>query len=136
MTAADLMAQLQSRGVRFQVERGTLQVAPRAALTEKDRTAIREHLIEVKALVLAAADSDMHRAGDVLAGAVVVYSGPLAWPPEGATVPLARGRIDPFAAAAPTVPCPSCRVTSWHRAGSGWACVTCHPAPKPKVGSA
>lgn len=37
--------------------------------------------------------------------------------------------VDPFAATAPTVPCPVCKNEGWHRAGSGWVCSTCHPAP-------
>lgn len=37
--------------------------------------------------------------------------------------------VNVFAATAPTVRCPVCKNLGWHRAGSGWVCSTCHPAP-------
>jgi hypothetical protein len=63
------------------------------------------------------------------------------WPPAGGFVPawrrIAKGRFDvipsetthtdPYADQAPTVPCPLCATSIWHRAGGGWACATCHP---------
>jgi hypothetical protein len=37
------------------------------------------------------------------------------------------GRVDPYADAMPTIACRWCTGTTWHRAGSGWTCATCHP---------
>jgi len=56
MTAVALVAQLRSRGLQLRVVGATLQVAPRMMLTEADRVAIREHLLELKALVEAETD--------------------------------------------------------------------------------
>jgi hypothetical protein len=56
MTAAALIADLRRRGLRLRMESSALQVAPRKALTDSDRVAIREHLAELKALVQAEAD--------------------------------------------------------------------------------
>jgi DNA polymerase-1 len=54
VTAEGLVAQLRSRGIRLRVADDTLQVAPRARLTEADRVAIREHLVDLRALLGAA----------------------------------------------------------------------------------
>src|SRR5262249_9208613 len=39
--------------------------------------------------------------------------------------------VDPYAAEAPPARCPHCADTQWHRAGTGWACVRCHPPVVP-----
>jgi hypothetical protein len=79
---------------------------------------------------------------------VVAVDVPATWPPKGGFVPAWRrlsarkplivlpsetvsGRVDPYATEAPTLPCSSCGVTAWHRAGSGWSCRTCHPPVVP-----
>src|SRR5262249_13454779 len=36
---------------------------------------------------------------------------------------------DTYAPTAPTVPCGTCGGSTWHRAGDGWSCSTCHPVP-------
>jgi hypothetical protein len=36
---------------------------------------------------------------------------------------------DPFTPTAPTQACRVCDGSAWHRAGCGWTCSTCHPAP-------
>jgi hypothetical protein len=51
-----LVAQLRSCGVRLRVDEAALRVAPRSALTDGDRAAIRQNLVELKALVQAEAD--------------------------------------------------------------------------------
>ena len=51
MTATALVAQLRSRGLLLRVDGATLRVAPRDALADADRTAIRGHLAELKELL-------------------------------------------------------------------------------------
>jgi hypothetical protein len=63
VTAKALVAQFRSQGFRLRVDDGALLVAPRAALTEDDRTAIHEHLAELKALLQREADVAMVVAG-------------------------------------------------------------------------
>jgi putative DNA primase/helicase len=41
---------------------------------------------------------------------------------------------DPYGSDPPTVPCRACRGVEYHRAGSGWTCSRCHPAPKGSAG--
>jgi hypothetical protein len=83
---------------------------------------------------------------------IVAVDVPATWPPRGGFVPAWRrlsarkpliilpsetvsGRVDPYATEAPTLPCPSCGLTAWHRAGSGWSCRTCHPPVPPDARS-
>jgi hypothetical protein len=201
MTAAALAAQLRSRGVRLRVVGDTVQVAPRAALTDADRAALREHLVGMKALLQAEADPYLALVREVFAPGAGVGAGQAAvrppaplitvdlateqdplvllaartgWPcvplrrrltilgtdwswarfaatasrvdraraqdylerlpaavplTAESTRPAVPPPINPFAAATPTVPCPLCGESTWHRAGDGWACSTCHPSP-------
>jgi len=36
---------------------------------------------------------------------------------------------DPYGPTPQSAPCWTCGGSRWHRAGDGWACATCHPAP-------
>jgi hypothetical protein len=99
---------------------GLLQVARRWT---RDRTPT------VPALV---ADPTVLLVADVFgAGARIVSTGtPAVWPPSGGCVP-SSGPTSPFAAEPPAVPCRVCASSTWHRAGEGWTCGTCHPKPTP-----
>src|SRR5262249_29484410 len=115
VTAGSLLANLRARGLRVERVGSALHVAPRAAVTDADRTAIREYLVELKALVQAEADAALVTAlfGD---GVRVVSSGPVGpWPPPGPWVPTSARTIDVYGAEMPTVPCPCCRALDWHR---------------------
>jgi hypothetical protein len=128
--AEALVAQFRSRGLRLRVVGGMLQVAPRVMLTDTDRAAIREHLVELKALLEAEDDPAVREVLDLFPGArVLSTSQPGVWPPPGAWIPNSASRIDPYGAEMPTAPCPSCGALDWHKAGSGWACCVCHPVP-------
>src|SRR5262249_1724313 len=54
VTAKSLLASLRGRGLGVQRVGPALHVSPRAALTDADRAAIREHLVDLRALVGAA----------------------------------------------------------------------------------
>jgi hypothetical protein len=129
VTAATLVAQFQSRGIRLRMAGDVLQAAPRDRLTDADRASLRDHLAELKALVRAKASAAL--VDDVFGpGARVVSCGrPAVWPPDGGWIPSSEHTIDPYAAAAPTVPCPGCGAMMWGLAGSGWCCRRCHPDP-------
>jgi len=78
----------------------------------------------------AEADPGVAMALDVFPGARVVSAGqPASWPPADAWVPTSARTIDVYAAEMPTAACPCCGATAWFRAGDGWTCSTCHPAP-------
>jgi hypothetical protein len=51
VTGAGLLASLRARGLRLQRAGPALHVSPRAALTDADRAALREHLAELKELL-------------------------------------------------------------------------------------
>src|SRR3989442_4089270 len=51
------------------------------------------------------------------------------WPPRGGWLATTAPAIDVYAATAPAAPCRSCGGATWHRAGTGWSCGICHPAP-------
>jgi hypothetical protein len=55
-------------------------------------------------------------------------------PNVGAWVPSPLRYVDPYTADPPTVPCPTCGSSTWHRAGDGWTCSTCHPQPTSQTG--
>jgi hypothetical protein len=67
--------------------------------------------------------------GDLAALVPAAITAPLSAPGTPADEPLRTVRPDPFAAVAPAVPCPVCRRLAWFRAGGGWSCGRCHPAP-------
>jgi hypothetical protein len=86
-----------------------LHVKPRAALTDADRAAIREHLVEIKALLQAEADPSLALVREVFGPSVWVVGAAQAavWPPEAlATVDSATEK-DPLVrlAAAVGSPC-------------------------------
>src|SRR5262249_34376170 len=107
----------------------------RAALTDGDRAAIREHLAELKALVQAEADPIVAAALTVFPGARIVSAGqPASWPPADASIPTSARTIEVYAAEMPTAACRCCGATAWFRAGSAWTCSTCHPSPNREPG--
>lgn len=129
MTAAALVEQLRSRGVRLRMAGAVLQVAPRDCLTDADRAALHEQVVELKALVQAEVAAAL--VADIFGpGTRVVASGqPAAWPPQGGWAP-SRGTIDLYGTEAPTVACRCCAAVMWGRAGDGWCCRRCHPDPR------
>jgi hypothetical protein len=130
VTAKALVAQSRSRGFRLRVDDAGLLVAPRAALTEDDWTAIHEHLAELKALLKREADVAMVVAVFGPGVRLVSTGQPAAWPPVGGWLPSVVRPINVYAAEAPTAPCPCRGASDWHRAGGGWCCSTCHPDPQ------
>jgi hypothetical protein len=114
VTARILLANLRARGLQLQHVGSALHVKPRAALTDADRAAIREHLVEIKALLQAEADPYLALVREVFGpGVWVVGAGQAAvWPPEPlATVDSATEK-DPLVRLAAAV---------------GWPCVPLRP---------
>jgi hypothetical protein len=130
VTARSLLANLRARGLRLKHVGARLHVAPRTALTDADREALREHRMELVALLHAETDPAVTAVIDMFPGARVISTERSdVWPPEGGWVPSSARAIDPYAAAAPTVSCPGCGAMMWGLAGSGWCCRRCHPDP-------
>lgn len=110
MTARSLLAGLRARGLRLERVGPAVHVSPRAALTDVERAALREHLVEIKALLQAEADPGVALVRDVFGpGVRVVATGQrTVWPPAPlATVDLSTKR-DPLVLLA---------------AATGWPCV-------------
>src|SRR5262249_37445561 len=69
-------------------------------------------------------------AGDGFGGTGIATDQPAGRPPDGGYLPSSGNRDDDhYAPTAATVPCGACGGTAWHRAGDGWTCSTCPPAP-------
>jgi hypothetical protein len=84
VTGRSLLANLRARGLRVQHVGSALHVAPRAALTDADREALRQHRTELIALLQAESDPGVIAAIDVFPGVQVVSTGhPAVWPPRG-----------------------------------------------------
>jgi hypothetical protein len=131
VTAQNLLINLRARGLRLKHVGAALHVAPRTALTDADREALREHRMELVALLQTETDPEVTAVIDVFPGARVISTKfSVVWPPEGGWVPSSARAIDPYAATAPTVPCPGCGAMMWGLAGSGWCCRRCHPDPR------
>src|SRR5262245_59314304 len=87
--------------------------------------------MELIALLQTETDPAVTAVIDVFPGARVISTErSVVWPSEGGWVPSSARAIDPYAAAAPTVPCPGCGAMMWGLAGSGWCCRRCHPDPR------
>jgi hypothetical protein len=123
MTAAGLVACLQERGFRLRRAGDDIAVCPWSQLTDADR----EALATEKAAVLDALDL-LVLVTDVFGpGVRVVGSRPPIWPPRGGWIPAPSRHVDPYTTTPPSVPCPVCASSTWHRAGQGWTCARCHP---------
>jgi hypothetical protein len=89
VTGRSLLANLRARGLRVQHVGSALHVAPRAALTDADREALRQHRTELIALLQAESDPGVIAAIDVFPGVQVVSTGhPAVWPPRGGVDPV------------------------------------------------
>jgi hypothetical protein len=114
VTARSLLANLRARGLQLQHVGSALHIKPRAALTDADRAAIREHLVEIKALLQAEADPYLALVREVFGPGVRVVGAAqgVVWPPAPlATVDLATEK-DPLVLLA---------------AATGWPCVPLRP---------
>src|SRR5262249_35459240 len=75
-------------------------------------------------------EPDVQVALEVFPGAqVIAHNVPAVWPPAGGWVPSSARSVNPYTPEPPSVPCPMCASSTWHRAGDGWTCSTCHPQP-------
>jgi hypothetical protein len=121
---------------------GDSEATPRTATDKTDKTPSegppREGFVSYVSSIggsgptAADADPGVAIALDVFPdGRIVAVTQQEVWPPPGAWVPTPTRTIDPYAAEAPTSPCPICGARRWHKAGAGWTCGTCHPKPSP-----
>jgi hypothetical protein len=86
VTAESLLASLRGRGLRVQRVGPALHVSPRAALTDADRAALREHLVDLRALLGAAVVRPPHAPRESLHPNLSPVT-PRRHPPGGAATP-------------------------------------------------
>jgi len=145
MLATELLVALRGRGVILRLDRppgaaARLFVTPASRLTEEDRAALRTNKPALLTLLAAEAadpatplrlwEPEVQLALEVFPGArVIAHNVPAVWPPAGGWCPAPARHVDPYTSEPPPVPCLSCAGTTWHRAGTGWTCGTCHPQP-------
>src|SRR5262245_63281887 len=134
MTAPEIAAAMTARGVRFGVVGDRLRVdAPAGELTESDWTTLSAHKPALLALLTSAqepngAPAELHPALTV-ADVLQVFPDAREVAPEEDEPAPAPAMGYPYGTTPPAAPCPACGGFDWHRAGSGWTCSTCHPAP-------
>src|SRR5262245_6746466 len=143
MLATTLLCALRGRGFALRLEWPAegpvrLLVRPAARLTDQERVELQANKPALLTLLAAEAtaptaplklwEPDVMMALEIFPGAqVIAHHVPAGWPPPGGWIPSALRQVDPYTANPPTVPCPTCAGTTWHRAGAGWTCSTCHP---------
>jgi hypothetical protein len=146
MRATELLAALRGRGFTFRVDQPVdgqpmrLLVRPAAGLTAEERHELRANKPALVALLEAEAaapavpqrlwEPDVMTALEVFPGAqVVAHNVRAVWPPPDGWILSPARRVDSYSTAPPTVACPTCSGSDWHRAGDGWTCGVCHPSP-------
>jgi len=143
MLATTLLCALRGRGFALRLDRSAerparLLVRPASRLTDQERVELQANKCALVTLLEAESAApttplrlwgrDVMTALEVFPGAqVIAHHVPAGWPPSGGWIPSSLRRVDPCTAEPPTMPCPSCAGTTWHRAGAGWTCSTCHP---------
>ena len=143
MLATTLLCALRGRGFTLRLDRAAegpvrLLVRPASRLTDQERVELRANKPALVTLLEAEAadpttplrlwDRDVMTALEVFQGAqVIAHHVPAGSSPPGGWIPSSLRLVDPYTADPPTVPCPTCAGTTWHRAGAGWTCSTCHP---------
>jgi TubC N-terminal docking domain len=141
MTPEWLLLGLQGRGVTLVAVGDRLRWrAPVGVLTDADKDAMKACKPALLVLLGDVGERPEEPAEpngkDPVAVALEIFGGqvgadgqPAVWPPEGGYIPGAGRQDGPFSPRPPAGPCPVCGGQSWHRAGDGWTCSTCHPEP-------
>src|SRR4029077_19235558 len=128
-----LLAQARAAGLTVRADGDRLLVRG-----PKRLGALMDSLLAQKPAILEALRLEDAASTHLVAAAVAVSPDavalrqPMEWPPPGATPARPGPVVDYYGPTAPTVPCRCCDRTAYRRAGTGWVCGTCHPAPEPR----
>jgi len=135
MTPEALLVALRGRGVALIADGDRLRWrAPAGVLTDTDRdalTAAKPALLTLLSDRGKPPESPAKPNGMVLGVTDVmeVFPGARVVTPDEAEPDPDTARGYAYGPTPPAGPCPVCGGLDWHRAGSGWTCSTCHPAP-------